>query len=414
MTSSTERTAASSRIEPSQFHILDPELVADFWPKVNDLRERCPVGWSDQPWSDSDSGYWFINDYADVMAAATNWRAFSSAQGASPVQFNLDILRMIPLETDPPLHREIRKALNPFFTPDALQAREGEIKDIVAGLIDRCLAIAAAGDGTVDFIAEFTQRLPPLVFFVGFLGQKEDELDWIIETLQDLISAPERALELAPRLLMWDAELLEKRRQEGRRDDVPGVIAHLGLDGSDGLELDERQRVETLNLMIMAGMETTMGGIASIALSVAQQPEVRQTLIDGGEQLLDRAADEFLRLEAPVTAAGRTLTKDVEMSGCPMHAGDRIVINWAAANRDPAQFPNPDHLDFERANAASHVAFGGGIHRCLGNHLARREVKAMIRAICALSVFEIPADFKPTFRVSIARGPVSLPVRIAR
>jgi cytochrome P450 len=108
------------------------------------------------------------------------------------------------------------------------------------------------------------------------------------------------------------------------------------------------------------------------------------------------------------------LTDDVEMSGCPMKGGDRVLLNWAAANRDPGQFPNPDTLDFDRDNTSSHVAFGAGIHRCLGNHLARREIKASIRAICALTTFEAEPGFTPSYRPAFARGPISLPVRLAR
>jgi cytochrome P450 len=399
--------------DPSKFHIFDPDLVADFWPRTNALRATCPVGWSDQPWSEFDEGYWFINTFEDAQKAGANWRLFSSAEGAAPMQFDLDIMRMIPLETDPPMHRDIRKALNPFFTQEAMKQQDGPVAAIVDRLMDRCLK--QAEKGPVDFIAEFTRRLPPLVFFEQFLGQKEDDIGWILEVLEVLLSYPEKALEVVPRLLFWDAELLNSRVAEGRRDDMAGIIAHLGLEGElDGLVLDERQRVETLNLMMLAGMETTMGGLGSVAISLAGVPEVRKQLADADDDVLDRAVDEFLRLESPVTAAARTLTADTELRGCPMKAGDRILLNWAAANRDPAQFPDPDTLDFGRENAASHVAFGAGIHRCLGNHLARREVKAMIRAVCKLSVFEMEDGFEPTFRASMARGPFSLPVRMAR
>lgn len=400
-------------VDPSTFHIFDPALVADFWPRTRALREKCPVGWSDQPWSEYDSGYWFINTFEDAQKAGANWRLFSSAEGAAPMQFDLDIMRMIPLETDPPVHRDIRKALNPFFTQEAMKQQEAPLAGIVDRLMDRCLK--QAEEGPVDFIAEFTRRLPPLVFFEQFLGQREDDIGWILEVLEILLAHPEKAIEVAPRLLMWDAELLQSRLDEGRRDDMAGIIAHLGLEGDgSGLVLDERERVETLNLMMLAGMETTMGGLGSVAISLAGVPEVRRELASADEETLDRAVDEFLRLESPVTAAARTLTGDAELRGCPMRAGDRVLINWAAANRDPAQFPDPDRLDFARENAASHVAFGAGIHRCLGNHLARREVKAMIRAVCGLSVFEVEPGFQPEFRAAMARGPVSLPVRMAR
>lgn len=406
MTSSAE---SPRFVEPREFHIYSPEIVDDFWPQTNHLRETCPVGWSDASWSDFDYGYWFVNDFANVQKVGANWRGFSSANGAAPVQFDLDIMRMIPLETDPPLHRSIRKVLNPFFSPAALAEQEGRLSEIVDRLMERCLA--QAGSGVVDFVAEFTRQLPPLIFFEAFLGQKEEDIGWILEILEVLLGHPERALEVVPKLLFWEAEILESRRTEGRRDDLLGVIAHLEVDGE---ELGERERVETLNLMILAGMETTMGGLASVAVELAEVPEVRKLLREADEDLLDSAVDEFLRHASPVTGAARTVVEDTEVGGCPMKAGDRVMVNWAAANRDPAQFENPDELIFDRANAASHVAFGAGIHRCLGNHLARREVKAMIRAVCKLSVFDMEPGFTPTFKASMARGPQSLPVRMAR
>jgi hypothetical protein len=307
------------------------------------------------------------------------------------------------------MHRGIRRLLNPFFTVEAQQAGEAGIREKVDTLLERCIEA-----GTVDFISDFTQVLPPVVFFESYLEQKESEIGWVLEVLDTLLTAPEKAMEVAPKLLMWAAELLETRRQAGRRDDLAGTIAHMGLDGSDGLELDEKQRIETLNLLIMAGMETTMGGLGSIAVQLATKPELRESLRGADDKQLDRAVDEFLRFESPVPTAGRTLTEDTEMAGCPMKAGDRILLNWAAANRDPERFPEPDTLNFERDNTSAHVAFGGGIHRCLGNHLARREIKASIKAICDLSTFEAEADFTPSYRPAFARGPISLPVRLAR
>jgi cytochrome P450 len=345
------------------------------------------------------------------MAAATNWRRYSSADGASPVQFDLDIMRMVPLETDPPLHRGIRKLLNPFFSPETLKESEGTIRLTVDDLIDKCVA-----QNPVDFVAEFTAKLPPIVFFENFLDQKMSEVGWVMEALDLMMRSPDRLMEAAPQLLMFCANLLEARRAEGRTDDLAGTIAHMGTGKfDDGLELDERARVETIMLTVMAGMETTMGGLASISRILAERPDLRATLRGAEPKKLDRAVEEFLRFETPVTTAGRTLTQDAEVRGCPMKAGDRVTLNWSAANRDPEKFADPDTIDIERENVSAHVAFGGGVHRCLGNHLARREIKAAVQAICELSTFELAEpDFVPTYRPSFARGAISLPIHLAR
>ena len=392
------------------FNPLDPALAADFWPRMNALRESCPVAWSGQVWHErGDRGFWVINDYADVMAAATNPKAFSNAEGASPVQFDLDVLRMIPLETDPPLHRGIRRLLNPFFTPEALRGQEADIADKVDRLIERCV-----DQGSCDFVAEFVNVLPPLVFFESFLEQEESEIGWVLDVLEILHTHPQRALEVAPRLFAFCADLLRQRRSEGRRDDLAGTIAHMGLTGEDGLELNEKQRIEVINLMIMAGMATTMGAMGCFAYQLASNHELRAGLRGADDRTIERAVEEFLRYESAVPTGARTLTEDLEMSGCPMRAGDRVLLNWAAANRDPERFADPDELDFARTNVSGHVAFGAGIHRCLGNHLARREMRASLKAIVALARFEVEPGFVPEYRPSFARGPESLPVNIGR
>lgn len=392
------------------FNPLDPELADDFWPRVNGLRDQCPVARSTAHWSAGNSGFWVLNAYQDVMDAAVNWETYSSAEGATPVQFDLNILRMVPLETDPPLHRGVRRALNPFFTPDALTAAEPSIRATVDGLIDTC-----AEKSPVDFVAAFTSQLPPIVFFETFLDQKASDIGWVLEVLDVLLTQPEKALEAAPKLFIFCAELLQSRRAEGRKDDLAGVIAHLGTgEFDDGLELDDRTRMETLNMTIMAGMETTMGALASIARILGTDNALRESLRDVDTKVLDKHVEEFLRFETPVPTAGRTLTADTELRGCPMKQGDRVLLNWAAANHDPDKFPDPDTLKFERPNGSAHLAFGAGIHRCLGNHLARRELRAAIRAISELRVFEVEPGYDVKFRPSFARGPIALPIRLER
>lgn len=406
--------AGSASVDTSpravDFNPLDPELADDFWPRINGLRETCPVARSTAHWSAENTGFWVLNAYQDVMDAAVNWGAYSSADGATPVQFDLNILRMVPLETDPPLHRGVRRALNPFFTPEALTAAEPSIRATVDGLIDRCVE-----QSPVDFVAAFTSQLPPIVFFETFLDQKASDIGWVLEVLEVLLTQPEKALEAAPKLFVFCAELLQARRAEGRTDDLAGVIAHLGTgEFDDGLELDDRTRMETLNMTIMAGMETTMGGLASIARILGTDNALRESLRDVDTKVLDKHVEEFLRFETPVPTAGRTLTADTELRGCPMKQGDRVLLNWAAANHDPDKFPDPEALNFERPNGSAHLAFGAGIHRCLGNHLARREIKAAIRAISELRVFELEPGYDVKYRPSFARGPIALPIRLER
>jgi cytochrome P450 len=156
----------------------------------------------------------------------------------------------IPVETDPSLQRDIRNALNPLFTPNALgQSVVGEINRIANRLMTECLE----QEGPVDLVASFTAKLPPLVFGPAFLDSTEEEGNRLLNLVNTLLTRPELVMEVAPKLLPWCAELLQSRRAEGRREDLAGIIAHMGF-GEDGLKLDEKQRVEIINFVVMAGI----------------------------------------------------------------------------------------------------------------------------------------------------------------
>ena len=386
------------------FDVLSPDLADGLWDRIAELHESCPVGWSEQH-----GGFWLVSPHEDVWAAANNWRLFSSADGAAPVQFDLDVFRMVPLETDPPLHREVRRILNPFFTPEALKRTEPIIEEIVQELLDECVKASPC-----DFVSHFTSALPSQVFFRTFLeGESAESVDWVIGQIDTLFRDPDAAFEAIPELGAWCWDMMERRLEEGRRDDLVGAIAHAGLD--DELQLDERQRLEVFLLVILAGMETTASALGNIARMLGTDQALRAHLRGLSVTELDRAVDELLRLEPPVPTAARTLTDDTEIGGCPMRKGDRVLISWAAANRDGHAFPNPTVLDFNRDNLAKQVSFGAGIHHCLGSHLARRELRLAIAGICDLATFELtmsPADVH--YRPGPARGPVEIPIRCAR
>jgi cytochrome P450 len=414
MTDIAPATSASGAFSGyvEHFEPLDPELPNGYWEYSDGLRDTRPVVRSDGHWSTEDTGFWLLSRHDDVFHAAADWQTYSSANGATPVQFPVEMFRMIPLEVDPPLHRHVRRLLNPFFTPEAVAAAEQAAGSIADALLDECVA-----QGECDFVGGFANLLPAQVFFRYFLDAADDQskIPWVVQTILTMFEFPDKALEVAPGLFAWYAELLQNRREAGRREDLIGVIAHAGLDeASDGFVMDDKQRLETLNMVVLAGMETTAAGLGNIAHHLATDQELRASLRGADDDALAHAVDEFLRHDPPVPLAGRTLTKDVELRGCPMRAGDRIMLNWAGASRDPEVFPNPEVLDFTRANVAKHSSFGAGVHRCMGNHLARRELKAAIRAIAELGTFELVDGAEVNWRAAFARGPHTLPVRIGR
>jgi cytochrome P450 len=393
----------TSRGPLEHFEPFDQELANSYAERVSAIRDRHPVAWSDAAWSEKGSGFWLLTGFEDVSASGQDWQRFSSAQGAAPVQFDLDVFRMVPLETDPPIHRDIRRVLSPFFAPDVLKSAEEKIRQLVRELLDACVA-----ESPCDFTEQFTVAVPSRVFFEIFLGEDPKEIAWMIETIKTLFAHPESAMDKAPDLLGWCATVLEARRSEGRSDDVLGAIAHAGNDAD--FELTEMDRIQTVFLLILAGMETTASGLGNILHRLAIDAELRLSLRGIDAPTLNHAVDEFLRIDSPVPASGRTLIEDVELGGCPMKSGDRVLLNWAAANRDPAMFANPDRLEIGRSESVKHVAFGAGPHRCLGSHVARREIRVVLEEIAKLETFELVPGTEVTFRAGPARGPASLPI----
>jgi cytochrome P450 len=388
------------------FEPNDPDQANRYVAQMNEIRNRCPVAWSDGHWSAKDTGFWLVTEYGAVRQAALNWKLFSTAQGANPLQQDLDVFRMIPLETDPPIHTKVRSALTPFFVPDALNPCEDKIRQIVVELLNGCIEESPA-----DFVKSFSLALPARVLFEIFLGKDPSEIGWIIELVQVLVSDATKAEIFAPKLLQWCGEVLEEHRRRGLKDDVIGVIAHAGNEPD--FTLSETQRVEILNLVILGGMETTASGISSIVHTLATNPAIREQLAAVEPAALNKAVDEFLRYASPVTSAGRTLTEDSSILGCPMRKGERVTLSWTAANHDPNLFERPDVLDLER-NASQHLAFGFGHHKCIGMHLAKREMRLALEEICKLRVFDLVPGTQISYRTGPQQSIQSLPVICAR
>jgi cytochrome P450 len=183
----------------------------------------------------------------------------------------------------------------------------------------------------------------------------------------------------------------------------------------DEFQLTEKDRLDMMYLMVVAGIDTTQSALGQMFYEVARDQDLRRRVSAMDAEHVGHAVEEVLRYTSPVTLAGRTLAEDVEMAGCPMGAGERVNLSWIGANRDPKVFAEPETIDVERANAKWHLAFGAGIHTCLGNHLARRELRVALQAVSRLTRFELAdPDFRPTYRAGFTRGPIHLPMHLQR
>ncbi len=285
---------------------------------------------------------------------------------------------------DPPSHTRFRKMVDEPFRPRSIDALRPNIRQIVAETID-----AFAARGACEAVAELAVPVPVTVI-ADMLGL-DRALAPRIKIWSDASVAPlglmvsdERLIECARLMQEFQqvmAAELEARRQSPRDDLLTSLVTARDDEGN-GFSMAEM--LSLTQQFLVAGNETTTNAIAAGVQLLAAHPELQSVLENGrGDAALKTFVNETLRLEAPVQGLFRVVTKKVTVAGVTLPAGARIMLRFAAANRDPDQYPDPDRLDLERTNAATHLAFGAGIHHCIGANLAREELVATFDLLLA-------------------------------
>ena len=307
---------------------------------------------------------WFVHRYEDLYAVLQSPDTFSSKGGANFQSFIGETWDMIPLELDGERHQKYRMLLNPRFAPKRINEMEAEVRELAVSLI------AAFRDrGACEFMEEFARPFPISIFL----------------KLMDL------PLEMRTTFLDWEYQVLHSTDLEVRRDGVKKIIGYLrgAIEarrsnlGDDLIsyaikaQIDDRPIPEgdvlaMVFMLYIGGLDTVLATLGFMFKHLACHPDQRRILIERPEILPD-AVDEMLRVFATVNTS-RLLTRDIEFAGVQLKKGDRIFMSNAAANRDDREFPNPHRVDFERA-VNRHLTFSAGPHRCIGSHLARRELK---------------------------------------
>ena len=294
----------------------------------------------------------------------------------SEVPMDLGNVRpLIPLQIDPPQHVKYRRILDPLFAPKKMALLEDEVVALVKELMD-----GFAARGSCDLHEEFAVPLPCTVF-LRMMGLPLDDLDFFLGLKDNIIRPPGITLdEQAPYrkeagesvYRYFEAELA-KRRTSPTDDMLAQIIA----GEVDGVKLTDEEVVDICFLFIIAGLDTVTDSLDCFFAYLAQQPEQRR-LIAEDESAIPSAVEELLRWESPVPAVPRVATEDVSFGGCPVHAGEQVMLLLGSANTDDANHPGVDEVDLRR-NPNPHLAFGGGVHRCLGSHLARVELRVALR-----------------------------------
>lgn len=318
-------------------------------------------------------GFWTIVNYDGILEVMQDADTFSNSV-VTPLDPNPQY-KWIPEMLDGDEHRQWRKLLGPIFAPKAMAAMEEPVRERAAELIDEILS---EGNGSTDFQTSFAQRYPTSIF-LELLGLPVEELPQFMEWEMAILHSDEEDLEArkAKRMAAMMAvmgrfgEVIADKRANPS-DDIISKALQFEIDGEP---VSDNDLLSFCLLMFMAGLDTVTATLGYIFHHLATHPEDRERLVED-PSLIPGAVEEFLRVFAIVSPA-RKVMKDTEIQGCPMKAGDMVAFPLSAATRDEKAFSDPQRVDITRS-PNNHIGFGAGPHRCLGSHLARRELTVAI------------------------------------
>ncbi|GAB3309569.1 cytochrome P450 [Epidermidibacterium keratini] len=435
---------------PGTERIHDPQTYVTGAPLdvIDELREQAPVVWVDEPATadfDGGPGYWLVLRHADVQSVLTDPATYSSHLGATQVRdpatsADLSYVQRMMLNMDPPDHGRLRRPLQKSFTARAVLRLEEQIAAHVSGILDRSLK----HDEPVDFAKEIAADLP-LLTLADVLGvPPEDRMlmfDWSNRVIgfQDPDYAtsaafdPSQGSEIARAALMLrpepdaDGRMPDPRSRSGmpdlydyahrlgelkQRDPGSDVMSILmsNTHGDDGaISVEEFENM--FWLFAVAGNETLRNGLPGGMYALLQHPDSQRRLREEPE-LMDSAIEEMLRWWTPVMVFRRTATTETSLADQQIDAGQKVVVSFLSANRDPRVFDKPEQFRIDRG-AREHLVFGHGPHFCLGAHLARVQMRQMFTQLLERTSWMEAAGEPALLRSSFQRGIKRLPVRFA-
>jgi cytochrome P450 len=404
----------------TDFDPFAPEVLADPYPHYARLRDEAPVCWI------PDLGMWMVTRYDDVAAVLHDPLTFSSAEGMGALMtgrvgrnrvdarafFGLDIREMrVLIATDPPDHTRLRRLLSRAFTPRAITDLEPHLRDVCETLVDELLAATARGEG--DLVEHLAMPFPVIVIaeLLGIPPERRDDFKRWSDALVGALSGswdPIEAQETVAEMFMYLAEVVEHRRQAPGDDLVSRLVGGVAPDDPDALTFVEITLFAIL--LLVAGNETTTNLIGNGAAAFAAEPE-QAALLRRRPDLLPAAIEEILRWDAPVQGLFRSTTRPVTLAGVELPAGSMVLASFAAANRDSRHFPDADRFDIER-RPGDHLAFGHGIHYCLGASLARLEARLVGETLLARDARLQPMPGACRVDSMLLRGFTTYPVTV--
>jgi hypothetical protein len=388
------------------FDHLDKAWVDDPYTIWDRLRVQCPVAHTDRY-----GGVYLPTRYEDVRAIALDHDNFSSRQvivrdfvpargGSAP-----------PITNDPPRHQNARRALLPAFTPAAVDRLVPRTREICNELID---AILARDDSRSDAALDYARHVPVRVIalLLGVPDSDGDRFrDWILQQLESGVEASEELEQSLAEMAEYFGILVAERQRQVAAGaelgtDVVGQLLQARYD--DGTKFSTTHVVNSLRLLLVAGIDTTWSSIGAALWHLARVPADRARLVTE-PALIPAAIEEFLRAYAPVTMA-RRIKNDTVVGGCQYKAGEMVLLPFPAANRDPGFIADPNKILIDRKENR-HAAFGLGIHRCIGSNLARMELKVALEEWLR-RIPNFTLDGAVTWSAGQVRGPRRVPLKL--
>lgn len=391
----------ATQIEPedlmANFDVHDERLKDHLYETLEAMRRRGPVHRSE-----AHGGYWVVVGHREVTQVARDWRHFSSAGGV--VLAGTKPQKYVPVEYDPPQHQSFRRLLNPHFSKEAAAAFEPLLAAFADKLIDQFIA-----DGAADLTEAYAKPLAAHFFFDLFFGLSPDEAAQCEQATNKAMfsSSVEDQVAGFSQLEKYVRQLAVRRR--GLPSDG-GFIDSVRTGEVDGRPVTEEELIGIIQLMIVGGDDTAVHTIGNVLLELGRHHDIRDRLA-ADRSLMPAVLEETIRHMPPAVSIMRTVMEDMELGGQQLKASDRVILMWSSANRDEAVFESPAEFQLDRENIRQHIAFGGGVHKCIGEWFARTIVSVAVdRLLRRLPDLVVPDDARIDYRMGQSRGPATVPV----
>jgi cytochrome P450 len=388
-----------------QYDPFDATIIDDPYPTYRLLRDEDPVYRAGQ------TDTWVLSRHHDVQTALLDHDSYSSVDSVFPTPPGSDFVQsLLPMMIlmDPPRHNQLRALVSRGFTPRRIAALNDGIEQLAQDLVERL----DGGSGSADFVVDFAGVLPAMVI-ADLLGVPRDDRDQFRQWSSMLVQADPThgktadGLSAMASMYGYFTDFLAERRRSPRQDLMSALVAA----EIDGVHLTDEELLGFCALLLIAGTETTTNLLGNSAVVLAQHPDSRRRLA-GDHTLLGPAIEELLRYDSPIQGICRVLTRDITLHDTTMSRGESVLILFGSANRDERAFPDPDLFDIDR-KPEHQVAFGKGVHFCLGAALARMEARIALTALLQrVPNWDVDLDSAQRLRSGPIRGYTSLPISV--